>query len=122
MPANSLLVIAVLGNDEGVDLATATVSIVSGPDHGLAVVVGLAVHYLPDTNFSGVDTVTYEVCSPPGLCDTGTVTITVLPPIDPPLLRQVPSAARVWSAASGKGSSSLHAAARRREVCPAWYA
>lgn len=90
-----MVVVAVLGNDDGVDFATATVNVASSPDDGLAVVVGLVIHYLPDDDFNGIDTFTYRVCSPPGLCDTGTVTVTVLPVNDPPVARPDTAAASV---------------------------
>jgi hypothetical protein len=55
--------IAVLINDnlpEGVDTI---VSIVSGPTHGLAVVSDSnTINYIPETNYCGEDTLSYEVC------------------------------------------------------------
>lgn len=39
--------------------------------------------YTPDPGFTGVDTFTYETCDNGGLCDTATVTITVIPPLGP---------------------------------------
>ncbi|MFC2077396.1 Ig-like domain-containing protein, partial [Candidatus Bipolaricaulota bacterium] len=52
-------------------------TVVRGPDH--------TVNYIPDPDFSGVDTFIYEVCDPSGLCDTAAVTVTVNPVADPPV-------------------------------------
>jgi len=59
-----------------------TYSIVDDPTHGRAVVRpdGVSV-YLPERGFTGTDTFTYQVCDNgiPSRCDTGTVTVHVLP-------------------------------------------
>jgi len=53
-------------------------TIVRGPDH--------TVNYTPDPDFSGIDTFSYEVCDPDGLCDTATVTVTVSGTNDNPVV------------------------------------
>jgi len=52
-------------------------TVVRGPDH--------TVNYIPDPDFSGTDSFTYEVCDPSGLCDTATVTVNVTAADDPPV-------------------------------------
>ena len=83
----------VLLNDIDPDgvLVPSSVSIVSGPSNGTASVdpiLGL-VSYKPDPNFSGVDTLEYQVCDngvpAPVLCDQAYVIITVSPSDDPPV-------------------------------------
>jgi hypothetical protein len=59
---------------------------VTQPANGSVVVnADGSVTYTPDGDFSGTDTFTYTVCDPDGLCDTGTVTVTVNPVNDPPV-------------------------------------
>ena len=59
--------------------------IVDGPTDGTVSVdpVTGVVTYQPDSAFIGQDVFTYTVCDPTGLCDTATVTVDVLPPLDP---------------------------------------
>ena len=59
--------------------------IVDGPTDGTVTVdpVTGVVTYAPDSAFAGQDDFTYVVCDTAGLCDTATVTIDVLPPLDP---------------------------------------
>jgi len=47
-----------------------------GPNH--------TVNYTPGSDFAGIDTFSYEVCDPEGLCDTATVTVTVTSENDNP--------------------------------------
>ncbi|MDD5263751.1 MAG: Ig-like domain-containing protein [Candidatus Bipolaricaulis sp.] len=62
-------------------------TILAGPSHGVLVgfdsVTG-AVTYVPDANYSGPDTFTFTACDPSGPCDTGTISLTVLPRNDAP--------------------------------------
>ncbi len=53
-------------------------TVVRGPDH--------TVNYTPDPDFAGIDTFTYEVCDPDGLCDTATVTVEVSAANDNPVV------------------------------------
>ncbi len=68
----------VLGNDSDVDGDVLVVDAVTQPANGSVVVeADGTVTYTPDPDFNGVDTFTYDVCDPDGLCDTATVTVTV---------------------------------------------
>ncbi len=75
--------IDVLGNDTDVDddIDEATLRIVTPAASGLASVVddgdGPEINYQAPTG-SGTDMLTYEICDDTGLCDTATVTVTVI--------------------------------------------
>jgi len=76
------VLIDVLANDtdpeDNIDPTSVTVT--SFPTDGFVTVnpiTGINT-YLPDPGFYGVDTYVYQVCDTQGLCDTATVTITVL--------------------------------------------
>jgi len=78
-------VIDALANDNDQDgtLDPTTVTIVNQPMHGT--ITGTdsntgALTYLPDLDFFGTDTFTYQVCDNNGLCDTALVTIVVQAP------------------------------------------
>lgn len=75
---------------------------VSGPANGTVLMNAVAgtATYTPSAGFVGTDSFVFSVCSPtaPALCDSATVTVTVLPPSSPPviedlLLRTVTNAA-----------------------------
>lgn len=56
----------------------------TGPDNGtVSIAPNGDFTYTPDPGFTGTDTFTYQTCDAGPLCDTATVTITVLPPYDP---------------------------------------
>jgi large repetitive protein len=80
--------INVLTNDSDLDgnLDAASVRIVGAPTNG-SVVVNLdgTVKYMPNPDYFGLDTFTYEICDStvPPLCDTATVRITVTSVNDP---------------------------------------
>jgi hypothetical protein len=81
--------IAVTDNDIDVDgeIDLTTVTVLTPPAHGTVVidpVTGDAT-YLPDPNFNGQDTFTYQVCNTEGLCDVARVDVTVIPRNDPPI-------------------------------------
>jgi HD-GYP domain-containing protein (c-di-GMP phosphodiesterase class II) len=83
-------VVFLLAND---DVEVTSLTIVSGPAHGTVTVgPGGNLTYVPDPEFSGTDTVTYEVCGAGGLCATAVLFITVTPVNDPPGLLPVPVA------------------------------
>ncbi|MDH3249446.1 MAG: Ig-like domain-containing protein, partial [Acidimicrobiia bacterium] len=67
-------------------LNPATLTILSGPAHG-SVVNNLdgTVTYTSNTDYSGPDSLTYQICDAVGLCDTATVGITVTGVNDPPV-------------------------------------
>jgi hypothetical protein len=80
----------VLSNDSDVNgnLNASSLSISTQPTNGTASIVGGQVRYIPNADFSGTDTLTYQICdstSPTPLCSTATVTITVNPLNDPPV-------------------------------------
>ncbi|MFC2082459.1 Ig-like domain-containing protein [Candidatus Bipolaricaulota bacterium] len=81
--------IPVLNNDTDPDgdLDPTSVSIVSQPANGTVRVdpVTGAISYEPDPNFNGEDTFSYQICDSLGVCDTATVTVTVVPQGDPPV-------------------------------------
>ena len=57
---------------------------IDGPDNGTVSIAPNGDYtYTPDPGFTGTDTFTYQTCDPGPLCDTATVTITVLPPFEP---------------------------------------
>ena len=77
----------VLGND---DVEISSLRIVSGPSHGTATLsAGGVLTYVPDPEFSGTDTLTYEVCGPSGQCATAVLSIRVTEVNDPPDLNPV---------------------------------
>ena len=73
-----------LDNPDGV-----TLTVVGAPEHGIAVVNGRAINYIPAADYSGPDAFTYEICriDCPDVCATAKVTITVgdapEEPVDP---------------------------------------
>ncbi|QTN39610.1 tandem-95 repeat protein [Cryomorphaceae bacterium] len=77
--------IAAPGNDSDIDgnIDPTTLTIISGPSNGTATVdpVTGEVTYTPDTNFVGVDTLTYVICDDgtplPSLCDTAQIFVQV---------------------------------------------
>jgi uncharacterized repeat protein (TIGR01451 family) len=78
------------GNDTDPDgnFDPATLTILAGPAHGTAVDNGDGtIDYTPAPDYAGPDTITYQICDTTGLCDTATVTITVLPVEEDPEAR-----------------------------------
>lgn len=89
-PFGTEVTIDVLENDTDVDgnLVADSVTITNGPTVGNAqhVADGIVI-YTPESGISGEATFDYQVCDDAGLCDTGTVTVTVAaekPPVDEP--------------------------------------
>ncbi len=82
--------IDVLDNDSDVnnDMDASSLAVDTQPANGTASVVGGQIRYVPDPDFTGVDTFTYEICdttTPTPLCSTATVTVTVNAVNDPPV-------------------------------------
>ena len=80
-PAGTTVSVPVLDNDsdpEGEPLSAPT--IIEGPGHGTANVVGDTIVYTPSPGYEGPETLTYEVCDAGGLCDEAVVTIIVAGP------------------------------------------
>ncbi|MEB8431619.1 Ig-like domain-containing protein [Cocleimonas sp. KMM 6892] len=71
--------IDVLDND---DADASITRIVTGPSNGTATIVNDQIVYTPNADFTGTDTLTYEVEDPNGNLATATVTITVNGPVD----------------------------------------
>jgi len=89
-PFETPALIPVLANDSDPEGQPLTVTFVSNPANGTALIVGNQVLYTPNTDFTGFDTFTYVICDngTPALCDTATVGVAVgLPdmPNNPPL-------------------------------------
>jgi hypothetical protein len=87
-PEDTPVAVMVLGNDSDPDgtLVPGSVSIVSGPAHGIVLInPDGSMTYTPHSNYYGPDSFVYEVCGDDGACDQATVTISVLDVNDPPL-------------------------------------
>ncbi len=69
--------IDVLANDQDPDGDKLTVSIVSGPSHGNASVTDNNVVYTPASDFTGSDSITYQIDDGNGGSDSATITINV---------------------------------------------
>ena len=84
---DSAVTIEVLKNVTDADNDPLTVSSVSDPAHGTAVIVPGAqtVTYTPNADYNGRDSFTYEVSDGQGDTVTGTVTVTVRPVNDAPV-------------------------------------
>jgi hypothetical protein len=69
--------IGVLDNDSG-SYDRASLQVVQGPSSGSAEVFGGGrIRYTADTDFIGMVTFVYEICSSSGTCDTAMVVVTV---------------------------------------------
>ena len=83
---DSAVTIAVLANDTDVDGDTLTVSAITQPTNGAAVINGNGtVTYTPLANFHGADSFTYTVSDGHGGTDTATVSLTVRSVNDAPV-------------------------------------
>ena len=79
------VVIDVLANDSIPDGGTPTISGTSSPAHGSIAIIGTAITYTPQKDFSGSDSFTYSIVDGDGLTDTATVEVTVNPVDDAPI-------------------------------------
>jgi hypothetical protein len=73
--ATDPVTIPVLDNDEDVDGDALTITNVSTPGKGTAVISGSSIIYTPDSAFDGSDTFTYTISDGNGGSDTALVTI-----------------------------------------------
>ena len=71
--------ITVLANDDLDDPQAVSLTVVDAPQHGIAVVTGRAINFIPEAEFSGSDAFTYEICllECPDVCARAKVIITV---------------------------------------------
>jgi len=74
-----------------IDSNTLTTEILSNPVHGEVSVSGLVVIYTPNANYNGLDSFTYKVSDGLLESNTATVTLTVNPVNDPPVLDPIES-------------------------------
>jgi len=80
--------VAVQDNDSDPDGAMITTTeITSLPTNGMASIVNDSILYTPNSDFSGMDTLSYSICDNgvPSLCDTTQVIITITPVNDAPV-------------------------------------
>ena len=75
--------IAVLENDTDADGDPLTITDVTDPDGGTAIVDGDEITYTPDDGFTGEDTFVYTISDGNGGTDTATVTVDVIPNTPP---------------------------------------
>jgi hypothetical protein len=80
--------INVLANDTDANGNPLTITSVSKPQHGTAVVNGTQVTYAPNPAFAGVDTFSYFVSNGQGATAVGSVTVVVIGPVHLPLVRR----------------------------------
>ena len=81
---NTPVTVDVLANDTDADGDSLTITNVTTPAHGTAVVDNGKVDYTPTGSYSGTDSFKYTVSDGNGGADTGTVNVTVTPPPDHP--------------------------------------
>ncbi|MEM6646640.1 MAG: Ig-like domain-containing protein, partial [Bacteroidota bacterium] len=77
--------IDVLANDVDVDGDALTITLVTAPTNGTAVVAEQRIAYTPTPNFAGLDTFTYRITDPDGLSSEATVSIAVGTSADAPV-------------------------------------
>ncbi len=75
--SNALFTNTQLGNDANND--SLTITIITEPANGSVVIQNDSVFYFPDENFSGTDTIVFQVCDTgnPPLCSQGTIIVSV---------------------------------------------
>lgn len=76
--SNGSVIVKVTANDTG-NVDQASTSIVSGPSHGTASILGGSgnTRYVADSGYAGTDSFSYEVCDTSGSCAVGTVFVNV---------------------------------------------
>lgn len=78
--------VATNDNDADGNLNPSSAITLTDPSHCTVVNDGDGMFtYIPDAEYNGADSFTYEICDTDGLCDTATVAITVNPVNDPPV-------------------------------------
>ncbi|MGB1207114.1 MAG: Ig-like domain-containing protein, partial [Chitinophagales bacterium] len=71
------ILIPVANNDQYTCDQTLTINIVEAATNGETTMIGNEISYVPDANFSGINTITYEACNDCGLCNTAIAVIEV---------------------------------------------
>jgi len=88
IPEDDSVLVNVLANDNDPDGDPLIVTIIGGPSNGTGTVIGNNVNYVPNANFNGTDTITYQICDngvPPQACDTALIIVTVTSVNDAPV-------------------------------------
>jgi uncharacterized repeat protein (TIGR01451 family) len=86
VPEDGQVTVSPLTNDSDPDGDTLSVSSITQPSHGTAVLnPDGTVTYTPAPNYNGPDSFTVTVCDPSNSCATSTVNVTVVPVNDPPV-------------------------------------
>ncbi len=83
--SGNLVTVNVLANDTDADGDTLAISGLTSPAHGTAVVNNGKVDYTPTASYAGADSFDYTISDGNGGSDTGTVTVTVVPPNHAPV-------------------------------------
>ncbi len=74
-------------NDTDIEMDTLSIrSIITAPIHGTATIANDdSISYVPDLNYTGLDSLQYELCDSVWACDTAWVILTITPINDPPI-------------------------------------
>jgi hypothetical protein len=84
------VLIDVLANDGDVDGDELTLAVLGSPVHGTAVIEDGRIRYTPAADFNGADSFSYRISDPAGESSEATVSVTVNPVNDGPVLDPVP--------------------------------
>jgi len=81
------ILISVLANDEDIDDTQFNIFVIVDPQNGAAFVSGNQITYVPDVNYSGSDSISYQLCDVqvPALCDTAWIFVSIAGENDPPV-------------------------------------
>ena len=79
------VLVPVLENDGDPNFDTISISFVTDPPNGTAVISGDSILYSPDSNYTGIDSFQYVVCDIFTACDTAWVFVNLLPVNDAPI-------------------------------------
>ena len=82
------VLVAVLDNDGDV-ADDGALTVISLPDHGSAIVLGSGVLYTPDRDYNGADSFAYELVAGNGVRTSASVSLSIIPVDDVPLLLDV---------------------------------
>ena len=82
---DSSISISVLSNDTDPNNDALSITSVSSPFNGTAVILGSQIRYTPNANFNGSDQFSYTISDGAGGTDSANVSVTVNPVNDPPI-------------------------------------